>query len=135
MLPLVDVDAETSGSQSSGEFARRRLYLRQLRAPADRNDDHLVRGESWWQDQPLVVAVGHDDPADHPGGHPPGCGVAQLELSRLVRVPDAEGLGEVGAHVVGGSGLERLAVAHHALDAERPGRAGEPLPRGLLTFY
>ncbi len=36
-----------------------------------RDDHHLRRGDPGRQDQAIVVAVGHDDAADHPGGNAP----------------------------------------------------------------
>ena len=103
-------------------------------AAADGHDDHLVRGQGGRQHEALVVAVGHDHGADHAGAHAPRRGVAELLDPGRVRVLDAEGLGEVGAEEVRGAGLQRLAVAHHALDGVGPYRAGEPLPRGLLAL-
>ena len=49
------------------------------------------------------------------------------ELALLAEVLDIVGLGEVGAEVVAGAGLQGLAVLHHGLHAVGRARAGELL--------
>ena len=110
-----------------------RQHLVGLLAAADRDDHHLVGGEQRRQDEALVVPVRHDHSADHAGAHAPRGGVAQPELAALRGVLDAEGPGEVRAHVVRRAGLQRPPVAHHRLDRVGPLGAGEPLARRLLA--
>ena len=117
-----------------GQRRRGRGDLGGLLAAADRDDDHLVRREAGRQDQALVVAVGHDHGADHPGGHAEGGGVRVGELAVLAGVLDVERPGEVRAQVVRRAGLQGPAVAHHGLDGERADRAREPLARRLLAL-
>ena len=100
--------------------------------PADRDDDHLVRGEPRGQHEAPVVPVGHDQPADDPGAHPPRGGVAVLEDPLGAREGDVEGPGEVRPEEVGGAGLEGPPVADHRLQGERVDRAGEALAGGLV---
>ena len=79
-------------------------------------DDHdLDGGDAGGQDQAVVVAVGHDDAADHPGGHPPAGLVGVVELVVAAGKGDVKGLGKTIAEVVAGAALEGLVVVHHAL--------------------
>ena len=79
-------------------------------------DDHRLDGSHpGGQDQAVVVSVGHDDAADHPGGHAPAGLVGIVELVVLSGVGDVEGFGEAVAEVVAGARLEGLVVVHHAL--------------------
>ena len=69
-------------------------------------------GATFGGNQAVVVAVGHDHPADHPGRGPPACSVATPEW------PSRSGTGygsagEVRSEIVRGAGLQRLAVLHH----------------------
>src|SRR5690606_27273144 len=82
----------------------------------NRHDDNLIRREARWQAKPFVVAMRHDDAADHaPAYAPRGC-PAVLKLVVAVKILDVEGFGEVLSEIVAGSALERTFVAHHALD-------------------
>src|SRR6266540_1675002 len=76
-------------------------------APVDRHHDDLERGEAGRHDQPLVIAVHHDDRADESGGEPPRRRPAVLQLVTLIEILDVEGLGEVLAEVVRCAGLQR----------------------------
>ena len=53
----------------------------ELFASTDRHDNYLIRGEHWRQNEALIVTVSHDDCANHPRRHSPGCRVAQLKLA------------------------------------------------------
>ena len=98
-----------------------------------RHDDDLVRRDARRTAQPVVVAVGHDDAADHPRRHAPAGRVAQAVAAVPILVTDARGIGEAGAEIMRGAGLQRLAVLHHRLD--RIGRDGsrEALILGLFA--
>ena len=64
----------------------------------------------------VVVAVGHNDAADQTGGHAPGGLVGIGLLIVLIGELDVKRLAEAIAEIVGGTGLQRLPVMHHALD-------------------
>ena len=53
------------------------------------------------QDQPLVIAVGHDDGANEAGGKTPGGCPAVLQLVVLIQVLDIEGFGKILAQECG----------------------------------
>ena len=99
----------------------------------DGQHHHLNGGHLGRQHQAVVVAVGHDDAADEPGGHAPGSleGVGFLVV--LVGELNAKGSGKAVAEIVGGTGLQSLPVVHHALDGVGRLRAVELLLLGLLT--
>ena len=67
------------------------------------------------QHQTIVVAVGHDDAANQPGGNTPGSleGVGALVV--LIGEGNVKGLCKAVTEIVGSTGLECLAVVHHAL--------------------
>ena len=98
-------------------------------------DDHgLDGGDAGGQDQAVVVAVGHDEAADHPGGHAPTGLVGVVQGVVLAGEGDVKSFGEAVAEVVAGAGLERLVVVHHALDGVGLLGAVELLLVGLLAL-
>ena len=123
--------AGQGGDQLVDEAADLRLVLGALE---DRDDGRHVRRDPRREDQPLVVAVGHDERADQPGAYAP----ARRVRVRLLLVPaeelDLERLGEVLAQIVAGAALQRLAVLHQRLDAVGDDRPGELLGVGLLPL-
>ena len=100
----------------------------------DEHHDDLGRGEAGRHPQAGVVAVAHDQAADHPRRHAPRRRPAQLLLPAGVQVLDLEGPGEVLAQLVAGAHLQGLAVAHHRLAGEGVDGAGEALPAGLAAL-
>ena len=93
----------------------------------DGHDHHLDRRQTWRQAQALVVPVRHHHRADHARTDAPRGRPNKLEFVVFVRVADVEGFGEVLPQVMAGARLERLAVAHHGLDAEAGKRPFEAL--------
>ena len=75
----------------------------------------------------------HDHAADHAGRNTPAGGVAQLLGAFAILIPDARCLGEIGAEIVAGAGLQCLAILHHGLDRPCFDRAGETLILRLLA--
>ena len=75
----------------------------------------------------------HDDTADHPRRNAPTGGMRQALAAFAVLVLDAASLREIGAEIMAGARLQRLAVLHHGFD--RPGfdRAREALVLRLFT--
>ena len=99
----------------------------------DGQHHHLDGSHLGGQHQAVVVAVGHDNAADEPGGHAPGGLEGGDLLVVLVGVGDIKGPGEAVAEIVGGAGLEGLPVVHHALDGIGGLGAVELLLVGLLA--
>ena len=99
-----------------------------------RQDDDLDRRDPRREDQTVIVAVGHDDAADDPGGHAPARLVRVAQLVFLIRERDVEGLCKAVSEVVAGAGLQGLAVMHHALDGIGVFRAGELFFLGLVAL-
>ena len=99
----------------------------------DGQDDDLDRRDLRGQNQTVVVAVRHDNSADHTGGGAPG----GLERVLKLIVAPSEGhivsAGKLIAEVVGGRALEGLAVLHHALNGIGRFGAGELLLVGLAA--
>ena len=77
----------------------------------------------------------HDDAADHARRNAPAGGMRQALAAFAVLVLDARSLREIGAEIMAGARLQRLAVLHHRLD--RPGldRARETLVLGLFAGH
>ena len=101
-----------------------------------RHGDHhrLGGGDPGRQHQAVVVAVGHDDAADHPGADAPAGLVGIVGLVVLAGEGDVESLGKAVAEVVAGAGLEGLVVVHHALHGVGLLRAVELLLVGLAAL-
>ena len=99
----------------------------------DRQDHDLLRRKPRRQHHAVVVAVGHDQAADQPRGHPPRGGPGVHERAVAVAEADVARLGEVLPQEVRGAGLQRPAVLHHRLDGVGVDRPGEALARGLLA--
>ena len=77
--------------------------------------------------------MGHDNAADQPGGYAPG-GLERIDLLViLVGKFNIKSLGKAVAEVVGGAGLQRLAVMHHAFDGIGRFGAVELFLVGLLA--
>src|SRR2546430_17657003 len=76
----------------------------------DRHDGDLHRREPRGADEAVVVRVGHDEPADHPGRHPPGGVPGVLEAARCGLILQVERPGEVLTEVMRRPCLERLVV-------------------------
>ena len=99
----------------------------------DGEDDDLNGGDLRGQHKTVVVAVRHDDRADHARRGAPG----RLErILHLVVAPgerDVIGTGELVAEVVGRCALQRLVVLHHALAGVGGFRTGELFLLGLAA--
>ena len=95
---------------------------------------HLNGGDGGRQHQTVVIAVGHDDRADEPGGGAP----RGLEGILQLVVPTGEGHivgpGELVSEIMAGAGLEGLTVLHHALDGIGGLSAGKLLLVGLAAL-
>jgi len=105
-----------------------------LRAVLDDQDEDLDWSEPGRYPQPGVVAVTHDQPADHAGGHTPGGLPDVRPLTGGGQVLHVEGPGEVLTEFVAGAHLQRLAVTHHRFAGQRVDRTREPLPSGLASL-
>jgi hypothetical protein len=97
----------------------------------DRHDHHLVLRQPRRADEPVVVAVGHDQRAHEPGGHAPRRIPDVVELARRGLEGDLEGTGEILPQVVAGARLQRLVVLHQGFAAVGPEGAREALAVGL----
>ena len=114
--PVVELDPHAGGAR-----ARRRSLPRRARHALAVLDDHarrLDRRQPRRHPQAVVVAVAHDQPADHAGRRCPTRSSSTAAAGPLgVEVADVEGLGEVLPELVAGAHLQGLAVAHHRLAA------------------
>ena len=101
----------------------------------NRDDNDLDRSDFGRENQPVVVAVGHDDRADHSCGGTPG----GLEGILKLVVPPGEGdiisTGELITEVVGGRALQRLVVLHEALNGIGRFRTGKFFLFGLTAAH
>jgi hypothetical protein len=57
-------------------------------------DDDLMRGNRGRNAQPVIVAMGHDDAADHAGRHAPAGRMRQFLRAFLALITDARRLGK-----------------------------------------
>ena len=97
-----------------------------------KNDD-LDGGDLGRQDEAVVVAVRHDDGADHAGGGAPGGLEGILELVVAAGEGHVVGTGELVAEVVAGRALKGLVILHEAFDGVGRFGAGELFFFGLLA--
>ena len=70
------------------------------RSAGHRDDHGLDGGDAGGQHQAAVVAVGHDNAADHAGGHAPAGLVGVVELIVPAGEGDVKGPGEAVTEVV-----------------------------------
>ena len=93
----------------------------------------MGRGDARRQHEPVVVAMRHDERADHPRGHSPARRprVFELALARLKLNPAR--LREVLPEEMRGARLDGFSILDHRLDAKRLHRAGKALAFGLLA--
>src|SRR3989442_1640196 len=94
-------------------------------APARPIEEAPTRREARRDAQAVVVAVAHDQAADHAGADAPRGLPRVLALAAVGEVLDVERLGEVLPELVRRAHLQGLAVAHHAFERERVDGAGE----------
>ena len=99
----------------------------------DGDDDDLRGRDARGQDEAVVVAVGHDDRADHARGGAPGRLERVLELVVAAGEGHVIGAGELVAKIVARRTLKRLAILHHALDGVGRLGAGKLLLLGLAA--
>ncbi len=82
----------------------------------DGHDDDLIRRELGRQHEALIVAVDHDDCADHARGKSPGSRPAMLLHAGLIEVLHFKGLREILTEEMRRARLQGFAVAHHGFD-------------------
>ncbi len=93
---LIESDADAGFDQLGLQFARGiedgGLFFIGFE---DGDNDDLIRSKLRRQDQPLIVAVDHDDRANDARREPPRSRPAMLQLAVLIEVLDLESLGEI----------------------------------------
>ena len=97
-------------------------------------DDHRCAGAiRGGKNEPIVVAMGHDERADQPGAHSPAGRprIFELAVARLKLNPAR--LREILPEEMRGSGLDGLSILDHRLDAKRLHRSGKALAFRLLA--
>ena len=102
--------------------------------PKDGNDGHLDRRKFRRNDDAVVVAVSHDQRADHARRKSPARGINELASSLLRLERNVESFREILAQMMRRSRLKRLAVAHHGFDGIRMIGARKLLAFGLAAF-
>src|SRR4029450_10229239 len=81
-------------------------------ASSDWYDHDLIWRDAWRQDQPAVVAVGHDHATDEPCRYAPRRRPGMLQRLVPALELNLECLGKVLTEIVRGPGLERTPVPH-----------------------
>ena len=127
----VALHADARGLQTLYDLLRRLRHARLVRRY--RQHDDLDGRYPRREHQAVVVAVSHDEAADHARRHAPARLKRAAQLVLLVRERYAEGLCKAVAEIVARAGLQGLVVVHHALDGVGVLRAGELLLLGLVA--
>ena len=104
-----------------------------VRFRRDGQNDDLIRCHTWRDHHAIVIAVRHDECADHARADAPARGVHKLPRVVATEELDVRRLGEVLTEVVRGAGLDCLFVLHHGFDGQGADSAGEALALRLLT--
>ena len=136
-VPVVDLDADAASRVLDAPQILRQLpavrhdRLGIIRLEGDGQDHHVNRGQPWWQHQPIVIGMRHDEATDETGRDAPGRRPAMHAFPLIAEVDDVLCPGEVLAQEVGSSGLQCFSVLHHRLDAKRVVGTGESLGLGL----
>ena len=131
VIRIVKLHAKPRLDQTVFQF--RGLFQNACLVHGDGQDDDLDGGDLRRQDEAVVVAVGHDDRADHARGGAPGGLERVLQLVVAAGEGHVVSAGELIAEVVAGRALQRLVVLHEALDGVGRFRAGELFLLGLLA--
>ena len=100
----------------------------------DRQEHQVLGRQAGRQHQTIVVAVDHDQSPDQPRRDTPGSRPGEHLLAVLVLELDPLGLRKIQSQEVRRAGLQRFAVVHHGLDAQRRHGPGKPLASRLLAF-
>ena len=70
-----------------------------------RNKNYRQRCHFGGQNQALIIAMCHDEGADHPGAHPPTSGIDQLLFPILILEGNIKSPCKVLSKIMRGSGL------------------------------
>ncbi|OQB54976.1 MAG: hypothetical protein BWX98_02177 [Candidatus Aminicenantes bacterium ADurb.Bin147] len=132
-LPGIEVNPEAGLGQGFGRGLGGRQDGFLPVAGGDGDDDDLNGRDPGREPQAGIVAVAHDQGADRPRRHPPGCLPDILEGLIAVLELDVEGLGEMLSEIMGRGHLESLAIGHEGLDGVGHLGSGELLPEGLVA--
>src|SRR3982751_6094056 len=82
----------------------------------DRDDNDLNRSKLWWQNQTVVIRMGHYQRAHHTCGKAPTGRPWKFLLIFLVNEFNVERSRKILAEKVGRAGLQSLAVLHQCFD-------------------
>ena len=121
-LALVELDAQAGLLARREQVARSRIEHGRAVAAHDRHDHDLDRRHLRRNAQAAIVAVHHDQRAEHAPRHPPRRRPGELLRLVLGLERDVVGAREVLAELVRGPGLQRLAVGHQRFDRVGVGR-------------
>ena len=116
-------------AQFLGLFQHAGLMLRH------RHHNDLDRRDLRRQHQPIIVPMGHNDTADHPGRHAPACLMGMVQLIITPRKRNVECSRKTIAEVMTGAALQGLFIVHHALHGVSLLSAVEFLLIGLAPFH
>ena len=84
LVAVIHFESDTSRLEPKREFADGfHDALALFRLSEYRYDDNLRRCKARWNDDPVIIAVRHDQRADHACGKAPACGVDELACSFL----------------------------------------------------
>ena len=122
LIAVVEFDAERL-CEFIADLAR--FFQHALFVLCDGDDHDLDRSDLRREDESVVVAVRHDDRADHTRRNAPRRLMRVTDFVVPVGERDVERFGESVAEVVRRAALERDAVVHHRLDGVRLFRAGK----------
>ena len=77
----------------------------------------MVRRNLWRATQAIIIAMRHDDAANHAGGNTPAGGMGELLIALFVLIFDPRRLGKTRAQIMRRSGLQGFPILHHRFDA------------------
>ena len=98
-----------------------------------RHDHDLIGRDARRDAQAVIIAMGHDEPADHAGRHAPAGRLRQFLAALGILETDILRLAEGGAQEVRRTGLQRLAILHHGFDRIGGDGPGESLVLRLFA--
>ena len=98
---------------------------------SNRNHDREVGRDAWRHHEAVVIAVGHEKPAEEARRGAPAGRVGVVAAPTVGLELNVEGLCEVLAQLVARRHLESLAIFHHAFESHGVGGASETLGRRL----
>ncbi len=136
MFTVIHFDADAAFFEFSEDLIHRRHNLLFLGIFAINRDNHnLGWGNFRGHFHTLIVAVNHNQRANHACRHTPRSGVGEFKFVVFVEEINFESGGEILPKIMGCAALQGFGIAHHGFDASGHLRTSETLGIRFIALH